>query len=465
MTKRTNIFQEFNINPLALRFPGEQEDAFVEDYIQKSLNQIRWGLVLALLLFPLFGILDYLLIPDVKEKIWFIRFAIVSPSLLLFLLFTWTPYFRRWSQPALALMVLIMGFGIIAMTHIAYPPGSYYYYAGLILLLMWTYSIAALRFLYATFAGWTLVITYELVAIGLSHTPLTTLISNTFFFLSANFIGMLGCYLIEFYKRRDFCQRRWLEDERKKSERLLLQLHSELVLASEVQKNLQPPPMLAWQGGEVVCYSKPSLEIGGDFYSYHAFKDGRFALALGDVAGHGIPAALLMAACLSLYGSTFSQRLTPSERLAQLDGELEPYTERNHQNCAFCYLELNQRVLNIANAGGIPPYLHKTSGEVERLKVSGFPLGHGLGKHYGYQSLQIPLRAGDSVILVSDGVVEAIGRDGELFGFARLEHTIANGPNRTARAMLDHLVGEVAAFSDHGAIQDDFSIAILRIES
>jgi hypothetical protein len=160
----------------------------VRDYIQ-SLNQIRLGLAWRYYI-PVWD-LDYLLIPDVKEK----SGLSVSPLLVLFtllLLFTWSPYFRRWSQPALALMVLIMGFGIIAMTIIAYPPGSYYYYAGLILLLMWTYSIAALRFLYATFAGWALVIAYEFVAIGLSHTPLTTLISNTFFSLLPT---LSGCWL------------------------------------------------------------------------------------------------------------------------------------------------------------------------------------------------------------------------------------------------------------------------------
>jgi len=453
---------EFRVHPLTLRFPGDQEDAFREDFIQKSMSQVRISLALGLILYPLFGILDYLLIPNVKEAIWFIRYLIVCPYLLLLLFFTHIHYFKRISQPLLVLTVLVMGFGIIAMTVIAYPPGSYFYYAGLILVLMWTYTIAALRFLYATLAGWALVFVYEIVAIGFEGTPFSVLISNNFFFLSANIIGMLACYLIEFYKRKDFCQRRWLEEERQKSEGLLFKLHNELALASDVQKSLLPPPMLNWQGGEVICYIKPSLEIGGDFYSYHNFEDGRFALALGDVAGHGIPAALFMATCLSLYSASLSQRLNPGERLARLDDELEPYTDRSHQNCAFCYLELERGVLHIANAGGIPPYIHKASGAVERLKACGIPLGHGLGKYYGYKGIQYKLGAGDSVILVSDGVVEAIGKSGEMFGFERLRQTIAAGPNGTPRAMLDHLVREVNVFSDEGAIQDDITIAILR---
>ena len=460
---RAKIYQEYCIHPLTLQFRSDQEQDFLSDYTQKSLDQIRFGLALGLILYPLFGILDDLLIPAVKEQVWLIRFAIVCPFLLLFLLLTGTRLFMRWSQQLLALAVLVLGFGIIAMTVIAYPPGSYYYYAGLILVLMWAYTITALRFLYATFAGWALVLGYEIVAIGFSHTPLPVLVSNNFFFLSANIIGMSACYLIEFYKRRDFCQRHWLERERAKSDGLLLKVHNELLLASEIQKSLLPPPMLKWQGGEIICYSKPSLEIGGDFYSYHVFEDGRLALALGDVAGHGIPAALLMAACLSLYGATIQQNLSPCERLAQLDGELEPYTERNHQNCAFCYVELDRQALYIANAGCIPPYIHKASGDVEKLKVGGFPLGHGLGKEFGYEGAQTSISAGDSVILISDGIVEATDKSGELFGFKRLEQTIARGPNGTARAMLDHLVREVNLFADETGIQDDFTIVIMRI--
>jgi hypothetical protein len=115
-------YLEFCINPLTLRFVNDREEAFLQDYTQKSLNQIRFGLALAMLLYPLFGILDYLLLPDVKEQVWFIRYAIVCPFLLLILLFTWTRHFKRFSQHALVLAVLVLGSGVIAMTVVAYPP-------------------------------------------------------------------------------------------------------------------------------------------------------------------------------------------------------------------------------------------------------------------------------------------------------------------------------------------------------
>ena len=321
------------MHPMTLRFPGDLEGTFLEDYFHKSLNPIRFSLVLGIVLFALFGILDILLIPEVKETVWFIRFTIV------------------------------------AMTLIAYPPWKYYYYAGLILVLMWAYTFIATRFIYASLACWMVVAAYGIVAISLTSTPIPVLISNNFFFLSANIIGMLACYTIELYKRKDFWQRRLLEEEQAKTEALLGELQKELLLASQIQKSLLPPPTLERPGVVITCYSRPTIEIGGDFYSYHIFEDGRIALAMGDASGHGIPAALVMAASLSLFGATFSDELSPCDRLSQLDRELVPYTEPRHQNCAFCYVELDHHILFIANAGGIPPFIRRGSGEVERPKL------------------------------------------------------------------------------------------------
>jgi serine phosphatase RsbU (regulator of sigma subunit) len=452
------------MHPLTLRFPGSLEDAFREDYFRKSLSQIRFSLMLGIVLFALFGALDALLIPEVKEAVWFIRFAIVCPFFILLLLFTRSRFFQKYMQPILATAILVTGLSIVSMTLIAYPPGSYYYYAGLILVLMWAYTFFATRFIYASLACWAVVVAYEIVAIGLTNTPIQVLISNNFFFLSANIIGMLACYTTELYKRRDFWQRRLLEEEQARSEALLGELHQELLLASEIQKSLLPPPNLERPGIEITCYSRSTIEIGGDFYAYHLFDDGRIALAMGDASGHGIPAALVMAASLSLFGATFSAEINPCDRLSQLDRELVPYTEPRHQNCAFCYVELDQHLLYTANAGGIPPFIRRVNGGgVEKLRVDGFPLGHGLGAELGYQGVQAELNAGDMVVLVSDGMVEAQNTGEEMFGFERLKQAIERGPGGRAPAMLNHLISEVEGFVGQTPLQDDFTIAVLRL--
>jgi len=456
---------EFKVSPLTLRFEGDLEAAFLDDYFQKSLSHVRFSVALGVFFYMIFGILDYLMIPQVIEPIWYLRYAIVGPFLIFILILTWTASFKKVMQPALAAFGIAAGFGIIAMTVIAYPPGKYYYYAGLILVLMFGYTFVAARFVYASLSGWTIVIVYEIVALTISHTPPSVWISNSFFFVAANIIGMLACYQIELYKRREFWQRSHLATEQAKSAKLLQEMNDELVLASDIQKSLLPPSTLSWAGGEVACYCKPTLEIGGDFYSYHFFDNNRFALAVGDASGHGIPAALLMAATLSLFDSSFERDLNPCERLSLLDQELVSYCEKRYQNCAFCYLELEGQSVYLANAGGIPPLIRKRNAEVQRQDLCGLPLGHGLGAEMGYVGIQVPLDEGDLAILVTDGAVEAKDSQHNMFGFKRLEQVIAEAPDGSAQAMLDHIVQSVLGFIDSGAPQDDFTIAVLRIGS
>jgi sigma-B regulation protein RsbU (phosphoserine phosphatase) len=242
-------------------------------------------------------------------------------------------------------------------------------------------------------------------------------------------------------------------------------MNSELVLASDIQKSLMPPLTMNWQGGEVSCFFKPTLEIGGDFYGYHFFDQGRFALAVGDVSGHGIPAALLMAATLSLFDSSFERDLNPCERLSLLDQELVSYCEQRSQNCAFCYLELSGHNVYFANAGGIPPFIRKNSGEIQWQKVCGVPLGHGLGSELGYVGIQVPVEDGDFIVMLSDGAVEAKGSQHNMLGFERLEKVIAGAPDGSAQAMLEHIVQEVLGYADERFPQDDFTIAVMRLIS
>ena len=111
---------------------------------------------------------------------------------------------------------MIAGLGITVMILIAPYPASHSYYAGLLLVFIYGYTFAKLRFVWASFAGWLIVLAYEIAAIWLSPTPIPIFVNNNFFFLSGNILGMIACYSIEFYSRRDFMQARLLKEEKKK---------------------------------------------------------------------------------------------------------------------------------------------------------------------------------------------------------------------------------------------------------
>jgi sigma-B regulation protein RsbU (phosphoserine phosphatase) len=155
----------------------------------------------------------------------------------------------------------------------------------------------------------------------------------------------------------------------------------------------------------------------------------------------------------------------PSSLLASLDTELVPYTMARNQNCALCYVDILGSTLRIANAGGIPPYIRRGSGAIEWPDVWGFALGQGLGAEVGYQSVTRSIGPGDLIVIVSDGVVEAKNNTNELFGFERLQHTIAAGPCVTAQAMVDYIVMELNRFVGTTEPHDDATIAVIRIHT
>ncbi len=199
-----------------LSFPAEIERDYKEDYFRKSIKHVRIAMLLALTFFAVFGILDSWLVPDVKTKLWFIRYVIYCPSIFAIYLFSFSKHFQQYMQLCIALAVLLAGLAIIAMILIAPTPGNYSYYAGLILVFIFGYTFFKLQVLWATIVGWMIVIFYEIAAIGLINTPVPILISNNFFFLTGNLFGMFACYSIDLYSRRDFMQTRIIETEKKK---------------------------------------------------------------------------------------------------------------------------------------------------------------------------------------------------------------------------------------------------------
>ena len=242
-------------------------------------------------------------------------------------------------------------------------------------------------------------------------------------------------------------------------------LQHELALARQIQQSLLPPRQPAWAGLQVFCACVPAREVGGDFYAYHSLGNGHFALAVGDVSDKGMSAALLMAISLAHFDSALSFTQFPHEVLAHLDRSLMRYTKATRQNCALCYVEIDGLTLHIANAGGIPPFIRRANGRVERLNVGGLPLGIGLGAQAGYESTTVTLAPDDVVILTSDGVVEAMTASGELFGFERLEQTIASGPPANSQAMLDYMMGEVAHFVAGAEPHDDLTIVAFQVQA
>jgi two-component system sensor histidine kinase ChiS len=259
-----------------------------------------------------------------------------------------------------------------------------------------------------------------------------------------------------------------------KAHNLLSTLHKELDIAREIQKSFLPPAQPAWTGLDIVCYSAPAEEVGGDFYLYHAFDlpdKHRFAVAVGDASGKGIPAALLMAGTTASMQAILPETLTPTTLLTKLDQTIGLLAQLAHQHCALCYAEITMAtngsseaaVMRAANAGCITPLIRRADGSTEWVDAMGLPLGVALGTKFGYQEVAVNLAPGDFVIFTSDGLVEATTESREFFGFERFEQAVASGPDSSPEAMLAHLRAEVSEFIGRAKAHDDLTIVVLQV--
>jgi len=196
----------------SLQFEPCLEERFQNDHFEKSLPDVRAALWLQIILYALFGILDNWIVPETKFVIWTIRFIVVTFTLLVFF-FTYSKAFQRYMQFVLSVNGIVVGYGIIAMIMFSKPTelGFQFYYAGLMLVIMYYYILLRLRYAYATITSIIIVLGYEVVAIGFQnlHTgpQLPVFINNNFFFISSLIIGNIAGLTLEIYMRKDFLQR------------------------------------------------------------------------------------------------------------------------------------------------------------------------------------------------------------------------------------------------------------------
>jgi len=202
-----------------LSFDRPVEREFMDDYLAKSLGQIRLTIIIGTLLYGMFGILDAAVAAPATKTLWLIRFAGFLPISALVYFLTYVPPFRRIWQGALALWSLLGGLGIVAMIAVVQGEARNSYYAGLIMIFIVLYTWSRVRFIWATATGWLIVAAYEIVTLGVLHSPSQIIWTHNFFFIGSNILGMLACYSIERYARTDFQMERLLQEEQEKVRR------------------------------------------------------------------------------------------------------------------------------------------------------------------------------------------------------------------------------------------------------
>lgn len=220
----SQIGREFGRGLKYLKFSPIIEKAFQNYYLHKFIWQIRFAVFAGILLYAIFGILDALILPEVKETLWFIRYGVVCPLGFLFLVATFSLNSESLIQMLHAGLVVVGGMGIVGMIYVAPSDRAHLYYAGLMLVVFYAYTFSALRFYYASLSALSVTLLYPLVDVYVVKTDTEQLIANMFFLGSSNVIGLPVSYLLERHIRRDFLLTMLLAFEKRKTERLNMRL-------------------------------------------------------------------------------------------------------------------------------------------------------------------------------------------------------------------------------------------------
>jgi signal transduction histidine kinase len=199
-------------NKITLSFAENDEKLFRKEYLHDSIFQFRIAFVMVIILYGSFGYLDSLMIPEFADTFHKIRYLFVIPILSIVLILSFTRLFQYIWQLLLLISFIISGLGISIMIIIVSE--NFAYYAGMMLIFSAGYFFIKLRFFFATIAGWSTLVIYNIGAIYYGNTSNTMLINNNFFFVSANLIGMLAAYNIEYFARRNFFLSQILEAEK-----------------------------------------------------------------------------------------------------------------------------------------------------------------------------------------------------------------------------------------------------------
>jgi diguanylate cyclase (GGDEF)-like protein len=181
-------------------------------------------MVSAAVLWAAFGYLDYLVGRDALLELWFIRYAIGLPTIMLSLVLSYLTVFRTRYHLFMVPGVTICSGCIIAMVTVNEPPASDYYYAGLIIVLVFSYTFLQLPVVYAALAGIVSFLGYEYVAIFVKGSPFELIVNNTYFLFATNYVGIFACYSLERYRRRNFLHVRTIEKDRAKLAALTAEL-------------------------------------------------------------------------------------------------------------------------------------------------------------------------------------------------------------------------------------------------
>jgi len=240
-------------------------------------------------------------------------------------------------------------------------------------------------------------------------------------------------------------------------------MNREIEIAREVQERLFPQELPEVTGLDFAGTCRPAFGVGGDYYDFLLLPDGRLGIAIGDVSGKGIPAALLMA---SLRASLRGQTIQGADDLALLMSNVnklvyESSSSNRYATFFYAQYEPSTRNLTYVNGGHNPPLVFRGSHDVLRLEAGGPVVG--LLPMFAYEQAMITLQPGDVFVAFTDGISEAMNPADEEWGEERLVACVRTLQKETAPEMIAELIASADQFAAGAKQHDDMTIIVARV--
>ena len=335
----------------------------------------------------------------------------------------------------------------------------------LLLPIVYVQSVLRLRPAFALFAALlaaTLHLLLAIRALAVTHAP-----PDTYpLYLSYSCMLMLIAFACAFVSNEMKSHVREAAEEaaaHERSERQVVGMQRDLAVAREIQLGLLParPPVMA--GFDIIGMNRPADQTGGDYYDWQELPDGRLAVALGDVSGHGIGPALVMAVCRAYARSTAPTVPDPAALLTRLNELLHGDLPADRFVTFVVAILDKDGTAGLVSAGHGPTLLFRAStGTVTQFNADGIPLGIDPIVKYGPMAL-LNLEEGDVLVMLTDGFFECTRpSDCEQFGVKRLQETLRGCIHNDAKTILHTLDQSVSKFCDGSPQHDDMTAIVIR---
>jgi len=291
-------------------------------------------------------------------------------------------------------------------------------------------------------------LTYALAAVAAFR------VLNLYIDMVAPAAAMVFCYIALIVDHFTATERRHLIERQK--------IEHELKIAHEVQMSLLPDEDPVHERFDIAGWTQPCDDTGGDYYDFIQFEQGRLGVVIGDVSGHGLGPALLMAAARSFLRAILGSTTEASDVMTRLNALLTLDVGGEHFMTMFYgVLDLGSHELRYASAGHEPPlHLMRLSGEFQELLSTGLPLGVFEEADYP-EGDRSELRKGDVLVLFTDCVFEAANENREQFGKERIRDLLIANAGLPARDIIECMHSAVLDFVGAAPINDDFTMIVI----